>query len=135
MVNKKLVWKFKLNEITEEEILEYEEKFNLIIPNQLKDILREHNGCVVEPNRFDIKNSKGKVLASFISFSKRDAENAFVFTEILRKNKIESLIPFAMDPFGNYLCINDNKVFYLNNETNETIFLNDSIQEFLDSLY
>lgn len=135
MVNKKLKWKFKLNNVTEEEILEYENKYSITVPELLKEIIIEYNGCTVEPNRFDIKDVKGKVLASFMSFSKKDSENVFIFTEILKKNNFELFIPFAMDPFGNYLCIKENDVLFISNDFSYQETICNSFELFINNLY
>jgi glucuronate isomerase len=49
----------------------------------------------------------------------------------------KNIIPFAIDPFGNYICYDskDSKVKYLDHETNLVKSIDLSLSEFIDSLY
>ena len=49
----------------------------------------------------------------------------------------KNLLPFAIDPFGNFICldIKDNTVVYWNHEINEVSSTGKNLSEFIESLY
>lgn len=60
--------------------------------------------------------------------------------DTIKKHLPTQLLPFALDPGGNYFCIDDNgKIFYYNtdyfDEPNESItFLCNNLKSFIDKM-
>ena len=53
----------------------------------------------------------------------------------LKVIKDKSLLPFAMDPFGNYYCLKGNEVGFLDLETETFMNSHMSLEEFTGALY
>ena len=45
------------------------------------------------------------------------------------------MIPFALDPAGNFFCVENGKIVFYNHETDDTETICDTFKEFLNKLY
>ncbi|KAE9534121.1 hypothetical protein A1D25_07135 [Ursidibacter arcticus] len=114
-------------------ITEFENQHNVLIPEDLKSIIKQFNNGRPSLNQFDIPSEKGKVFKKLLSFNTNDTENVFDFLDI--ETDITSLIAFASDPSGNLICLKDNKIFYWKHETDEIEKIADTFSELLENLY
>lgn len=84
-------------------IKEIEDKYNVQIPQILKDVIIINNGGRPVANIFSTNNKKEKVIKTLLSYNKDDKENIYVFTELFKKG----YIPFAVAEFGDVICVNN----------------------------
>lgn len=105
-------------------------------PEFLKCV-KEHNGGRPSKRCFDTDRGKGRVLKSFLSFNRQDKENVWDMLEWEKEDLGENLLPFAIDPAGNLICLKktDGAVVFLNHETGGTELAAASFAEFLGKLY
>ena len=77
-----------------------------------------------------------KVLGAILSFNRNESDTDSVFTALNAITDI-NLMPFGIDPFGNYICysLQDKKVVFWDHETDSISSVSDSLSAFLDSLY
>jgi len=94
---------------------------------------------------YNTKETEGRVFNNLLSFEEEDIESVWKLLEQDNFSDkvwgIEGLdwrfIPFARDPFGNFICFdrtNDHIVFW-DHETTAIEEVADSFTEFIDSLY
>lgn len=81
-------------------------------------------------------NSTEKVFGAVLSFNKNEEDTDSVFTA-LEVIDDKNIFPFAIDPFGNYICLNLEKqvVVFGDHETNEVLSTNQELETFLRGLY
>lgn len=130
----KLDWKY-YEEIKDVEVFkELEKKYGVVIPDNLKEFINEHNAAT--PSKSTIKNSNGneRVFGAILSFNESDADNVFVALEVI---KDKELIPIGIDPFGNYFCLSlvDESIKFIDHETSEKEDIANNIEEMVSKLY
>ena len=114
------------------------EENNLSLPKDLIVCLKNNNGA--RPNRktFDTDRSKEHMIKTLLSFNHGDAETVYsAFTALRKEYQRFDLVPFAIDPFGNFICYDDSRgdiVLWLH-ETNRTEKISESFTDFLNMLY
>lgn len=125
-------WKYVIPLINEENIIKVEKEYKIKLPEVLKEIIKKNNAGYPKKEIFDTEKEKERVFKNLLSYNKDDQENIFEYSNFFDKG----LIPFALDPSGNVLCIDENKaiVFYLI-EINEKELVANSFEEFLKKLY
>lgn len=127
-------WKYRI-ELENKSIFDcIEKKSNITIPKDLKEFIIENNASTPEKYNFLVKGSE-KVFGSVLSFNKeKNTDTVFIALECI--NDLE-LLPFAIDPFGNYICysLKENSIKFWDHETDKSIFISDSLADFLNSLY
>lgn len=128
-------WKYVKELIDIDSIKKFEEENKIELPKSLKDIVVKFNGARPRPNTFDSESSKECVFKSLLSFNTTDKENIFEITKWMKERE-NNIIPFASDPSGNYVCLNENdQVMLWRHETGKCEFLCNSFDELVDSLY
>lgn len=126
-----LIWKY-IKPLKDKKSLNIiEEKFKFKIPIDLRECILKNNGG--RPNRkvFDTDKSTERVMKTLLSYNENDLES------IYKVEKEENdLFPFAIDPSGNYICIDkENSVILWNHETNTGEYVAKSFSDFLSKLY
>jgi hypothetical protein len=106
--------------VTEDEIAEFEDKHNLLLPTDYKEFLLQHNGGRPEPNMFPIRDFPydthglmGWFYGIDDDFDLSLAENIETHTGRIP----DDLIPIGHDPGGNLICLGvagqaEGKVFF-----------------------
>lgn len=81
-------WKYikKLKDINC--ITEIENKYNIHIPQTLKDIIINYNGGRPFENLFNTEKNDEKVIKSLLSYNIDDKENVYIFSEIYKLRKM-----------------------------------------------
>lgn len=124
-------WKYVKN-INENEIVEVEKKYNINLPESLKNIILKYNGGRPDRRIFDTATSKERVIKSLISYSDKDKENIHIFSDFFKRG----YIPFAITPFGDVLCMKKGeKIYILMHETDEFDYVCNNLDEFFKKLY
>lgn len=128
-------WKYNVKLNDEKVFYEIEKERNIKMPDELKKFIIEANASTPVKHCFDLQGTE-KVFGSVLSFNRRDVDtdSAFVALEVI---KDKELFPFAIDPFGNYICYNlkTNTIDFWNHETNIFLTTGKNLQEFLNTLY
>lgn len=132
-----ITWKYVSPLKNENAIKEIEEKYFVVIPEDLKACIVHHNAGVPSPSTFDIGEKKGMVLGGLLSFNKGDLDSIYDYIDLFVCDECKKIkmLPFALDPAGNFICIMDNVVVYYNHETDKTVTISNSFTDFLEILY
>lgn len=132
-----LEWKYvsPLKEGTEVEVLEL--KYRFMLPDDLKECLAENNAGVPSLSTFDFGENKEMVFGGLLSFNEGDADSFYDYVGLFEKQDGKSLrmFPFALDPAGNFFCIEDGMIVLYNHETDESLKICRSFTDFLEMLY
>ena len=107
----------------------------IVIPEELRALVKEGNGATPEKYRFMLGTSE-KVLGAILSFNREETDTDTVFTA-LEAIEDRKLMPFAIDAFGNYICLDLGKceVVFWDHETGDTFSTEKDVKMFMESLY
>ena len=132
-----LEWKYvsPLKEGTEVDVLELKYRFRL--PDDLKECLAKNNAGVPSLSTFDLGENEEMVFGGLLSFNEGDIDSFYDYASIFEQadGKGLKMFPFALDPAGNFFCIENGKVVLYDHETDKTTVICDTFTEFLDMLY
>ena len=96
-------WKYKIN-LEENAISTISQKYDIVIPKDLQKLLEIANAATPSVTRFMVKVDE-KVLGAVLSFNPNEKE-ADSFESAMQIGFDKNIIPFGIDPFGNYICYN-----------------------------
>ena len=128
-------WKYKIDLRDEQMFGKIEEQLQLSFPEKLKAFIRAHNAATPARHKFMVGVSE-QVFGAVLSFNEKEEEADTVSTA-LKAVRGEDLIPFGIDPFGNYICYRteDGKIVFWEHETGKYQNTELTLDRFLDSLY
>lgn len=128
-------WKYKIDVINQNVFFEIEKKYGIKISEELRALILMANAATPSKYNFMLGTTE-KVVGAILSFNEEETNTDTVYTA-LSTMEDKSLVPFAIDPFGNYICYsnNDNKVVFWDHETSWISSTEKGLPEFLDSLY
>jgi len=148
MKNRSLLrWRFPSSQATEGDIAAVEAQFGVTLPADLRECVLKHNGARPEPNVFDLPDGNSSVFESLLSFCSQDENSVVRWVEDQRTSLPHNTVPFALDPFGNLICLQYGsrnalvRVVFWDHEVAGTspdeaiVELSDSFDEFLALLY
>ena len=110
-------------------------KYGVIIPNDLVKLLEVANGATPSKSKFMLKVDE-KLLGAILSFNPDEHEaDSFETAMIIDFDK--NILPFAVDPFGNYICynVNDGTIVFFDHEENSISIIATSLKDFMSMLY
>lgn len=128
-------WKYKI-ELRDVQVFdEIAEQRKTTFPEDLKQFILEHNAATPERYNFMVGVNE-RVFGAVLSFNHED-EDADTVSPALTAIKGPELIPFGIDPFGNYICYKTTNgyVVFWDHESGEYQSTGLSLAEFIDSLY
>lgn len=130
-----IVWKYKINLADEGVFAEIEKERGAKIPDSLKKLIVEANAATPDKYNFMV-GSVERVLGAILSFNKNEQDTDTVFTALEIIDDV-SLFPFAIDPFGNYICMNlsDDEVVFWDHETGKVASTEKDLESFIEGLY
>lgn len=129
-------WKYVKHNIQNTDIQEFEKKSGFIFSESTKKIILDFNNGRPQKKQFDTENSKGKIFEKLLSFNQSDIENVFKTYDSLVNQIPKKMIALALDPFGNYICIDQEQhVFLWLHESKSTEKTNRTITDIVDNLY
>ena len=132
-----LTWKYvsPLKEGSEVDVLEL--KYCFVLPEDLKECIVKNNAGVPSLAAFDVGENKGMIFGGLLSFNEGDVDSIYDYIHLFETDDGKSLkmLPFALDPAGNFLCIENNKVVLYDHEQDCTIVVSDTFTSFLSMLY
>lgn len=130
-----ITWKYKIELQDESVFSEIEKERGIIIPEDLKELIVKANAATPSKYNFMIGTVE-KVFGAVLSFNKNEKDTDTVYTA-LKTIENKKLFPFAIDPFGNYICYNigENEVVFWDHETDTVSSADKNLEQFLESLY
>ena len=128
-------WKYKIDVVNPEVFAEIEKERKITFPDELKELIIEANAATPAKYNF-MAGSSEKVLGAVLSFNRNETDTDSVFFFLCAVTDT-NLLPFGIDPFGNYICysLSNNKVVFWDHETDGITVVSDSLSAFLNSLY
>lgn len=127
-------WKYKID-LMDNALLEMSGKYQVIFPDDLKDLLKVANAATPSKTKFMLKVDE-KVMGAVLSFNPNEKE-ADTFESAMRIGFERNIVPFGIDPFGNYICYNTNNgsILFFDHEENNLEQIASTLEEFLNKLY
>lgn len=128
-------WKYKIDVANQNVFSDIEKKYGIVISEELRALILVANAATPSKYNFMLGTTE-RVLGAILSFNEGETDTDTVYTA-LSTMEDKSLVPFAIDPFGNYICYSnkDNKVVFWDHETSGVSSTEKGLDEFLDSLY
>lgn len=124
------------------DINNFEEKYDLTLPEYFKDLYLACNGGELKDGRRIFSNDYYELdIDHFLPIVSDDVYNSYTIESLYKvlkdKHIIESnYVPFAIDGGSFPFCINtmDKKVYYINIESKKTLYLAGNFEEFISQL-
>lgn len=128
-------WKYKIDLRDKQMFGKIEEQMQLPFPEELKAFVQAHNAATPAHYNFMVGVSE-RVFGAVLSFNAVE-EDADTVSTALKAVQTAELIPFAIDPFGNYICYNstNSHVVFWDHETSKYQDTEKKFNEFLSTLY
>lgn len=128
-------WKYKVDLCTDKAFEKVEKKLSTSIPEELKVLIKKANGASPDKKNVKVKGVE-RVFGSVLSFNENEQEADDIYTALLSIQD-KNLVPFAIDPFGNYFCISGDthSVVFWSHEENNVIDSGQKLADFLNDLY
>lgn len=112
---KKIKWKNRKDEINDNVIQEFEDRFGVKFPNDYIECIKCNNGALPEPCFFKVKG-KERIFGELLSFETNSRGNIYNTYNRIKEALPKKVIPFATDPSGNFICFD-----YINSETSPKV--------------
>lgn len=127
-------WKYKID-LVDNAIPDMSKKYNITIPNELAKFIEKTNAATPSKTKFMLKVDE-KILGAVLSFNPGEKE-ADSFESAMNIKFDEGIIPFGIDPFGNYICYGTSQgnIVFFDHENDSIEIVAESLSEFLDMLY
>lgn len=128
-------WKYKIDISSLDVFDEIEKEYGITIPKEIREFIAAHNGATPEKYHFMIGTTE-KVFGAVLSVNKGETDTDTIFTA-LRTIGSKELIPFAIDPFGNYICFSnaEESIVFWDHENDGKFKTGLSLKDFITSLY
>ena len=100
-------WKYIKRNISRDDIGRLEKIAGVEIPQPVVGFIIEHNNGRPIRNTLLMPSGDERIFEKLLSFNEQDVENVFsTLNNHCDDFRDVGLIPVAMDPFGNYFCLN-----------------------------
>lgn len=130
-----IIWKYKIDLSDASVFDKIEKERGISFPDELKRFISETNASTPSKYNFMAGNNE-RVFGAVLCFNDGKSETDSVFTalSIIDDN---NLIPFGIDPFGNYFCysLREKLVVFWDHETGKVVSTGASLTDFIISLY
>lgn len=126
-------WLFKV-ELKDKNIFEIIEKNRSVkLSEEFKNFVIRNNAASPKLTKIVIDDTE-RIFAAVLSFNKGAPDNIYTALKCVDK---KSVVPFAIDPFGNYFCYDagNEKVCFLEHETDKIICSDIGIGGLEDALH
>ena len=130
-----IIWKYKIDVADKKVFTEIEDERNISFPTELKEFILNTNAATPSRYNFMVGNNE-RVLGAILSFNHNEIDTDSVFSALSVIDD-KNLIPFGIDPFGNYICysLSDGQVVFWNHETSRIESTGKKFDAFIDELY
>lgn len=127
-------WKYKID-LADNALSEMASKYQVVIPDDLKELLMVANAATPSKTRFMLRVDE-KILGAVLSFNPNEKE-ADSFESAMNIGFDKNIVPFGIDPFGNYICYNtDNgSIMFFDHEEDSLTEIDSALEDFLNKLY
>jgi hypothetical protein len=141
--NKKLNWNHCQRPVMDKVIQSVEQYFQITFPKDFIACVKKHNGGYPSRKAFDFEGHAGAVFLALLSFNRDEEGNIIEEYQDIRERLPQRVVPFGLDPFGNYLCFDYRRsamptiVFWDHEKFSEDAisYVCDSFEELLHKLY
>ena len=108
-------WKYKID-LADGAIATISGKYNVTIPGDLVNLLEKANAATPSKTKFMQKVDE-KILGAILSFNPGEVE-ADSFETAMNIGFEKDIVPFGIDPFGNYICysVKDGSIVFFDHE-------------------
>ena len=132
------VWNYKQPLIDSAAFEKFEQQYNVRIPEELKTFVVEHNEASPEKDAFDSESGE-HLFSDVLRFDSGETRKVTAY-DAMEEIQNKELIPFAKDPFGNYICLSlkDGTVRlwdHEDHETGTTAMAGRNLQDFIENLH
>ena len=126
-------WKYKIDVEDVSVFDEIEQEYGLQITTKLRDFFVNYNAATPDNCHF-VAGGVEKILGAVLSVNKADTDVDTIYTAL---PFYDGLVPFGIDPFGNYIAysVAGGQVVFVNHETEEAVVVSDSLDAFVNMLY
>lgn len=130
-----ITWKYKIDVTDSNVFEEIGKEHGISFPAELKDFILNTNAATPSKYNFMVGNNE-RVLGAILSFNRNESDIDSVFSALSVIDD-SNLIPFGIDPFGNYICysLKENVVVFWDHETGNVASTGVSLTDFVESLY
>ena len=137
---KPMTWKYAepLTDIAP--IRKLESKINQSYPLDYVKCVLENNAGYPSLHVFETEKSSTRVFSDLLSVNESDIDNVYApYETISDRLGRKDIMPFAIDPFGNYICFDFSQspptVVFWHHETNELEPVSRTFSDLLNKLY
>lgn len=134
------IFKFDNTDVSNE-VSNFEQKYDLQLPDSYKKFLLKYNGGNTPKSTFKI-NGVSSDIRAFYGF--KNATKEYNFSYLVEMNYFEELLenhylPIATDSFGNQIVItisekNNGEIYFFDIEKSEYEYLTKTLEEFFDNV-
>ena len=132
-----LKWKYvsPLKRGSEVDVLEL--KYCYRIPDDLRECIERNNAGVPSLTLFDMDKNRRIVFGGLLSYNEGDMDSIYDYLRLfeIEGGKRLKMLPFALDPAGNFFCIKDNKVVFYDHEVDKETVICNSFSELINKLH
>lgn len=127
-------WKYKID-LEDNAVSTISKEYGVCIPDDLVKLLKEANAATPSKTKFMVKVDE-RILGAILSFNpgEKDADS---FDSAMNVGFDKKIIPFGIDPFGNYICYNtnDKEIVFYDHENNSFTTVAENLEKFIAMLY
>lgn len=107
------------------------------MPKDLEKTIIAYNAGTPSLSTYDLGERRGMVFGTLLSYNRSDPDNIYDYIGlfITEGGKKLNMLPFAIDPAGNFLCIKDNQVVLYEHEMDTCIPICDTVTDLFAMLY
>ncbi len=98
-----IIWKY-IRPLTKEALNETQNSLGVVFPTSYTECVLHNNGGRPTPSTFDYPNQQGAVFQRLLPVAAEDRYGILFTMDALSDRLAPGYVPFASDPFGNYLC-------------------------------
>lgn len=134
-----LIWKIVRPLANNAPIEKLEKIIGYSLPDDYIECVQKHNAGYPSLKKFETLTGVEHICNNLLSFNEEKAVNVFnTYDSMLNATGNRALLPFAEDPFGNYICFELSethaKVVFWEHETSNIEPICDTFTEFVSKL-
>lgn len=127
----------------EGQIAQFERMYQFNFTPDFVTLVQQFNGARPVKNVFDTDKEREKIADRLLSFNRDDHDTIWQTVTALKTRLPADMMPFMMDPFGNYICFyadpleDEHEIVYWQHEKTEGNIqhIAPNLQQFLAQLY
>ncbi|MEX9786594.1 MULTISPECIES: SMI1/KNR4 family protein [Providencia] len=129
-------WEKGRGKMNPSQLDEFEVEYHISFPTDYKKLVIANNGGYPTKTRFNIENGREAIFESLINWDVDRKANIYFWMQNL---KLDKVIPFGKDPFGNLICFDfrtstEPSIKFWDHETDELYSISHNWGCFISSL-